>query len=83
MLKCIKVINMFKLRGKVDNSKFVIVSWPDVQELMDEDGFEDNSCLINDDKFYEIYGDSAYFVNEDWLKYVDAKNESEQASIED
>lgn len=46
---------------------FVVICWPDIQELMDMEGFEENSILINDGSLYEKYGDSAYLVNLDWL----------------
>lgn len=46
---------------------FVVITWPDIQDLMDEEGFEENSILINDGSLYEKYGDSAYMVNLDWL----------------
>lgn len=47
---------------------FVVICWPDVQELMDEEGFEENSTLINDGPLYDKYGDSAYMVNLAWLE---------------
>ena len=41
---------------------YKLVYWPEVQELMDRPGFEENSYpCISDDIF------SAYFVNIDWL----------------
>lgn len=46
---------------------FVVITWPDTQELMDEEGFEENSILINDGPLYDKYGDSAYMVNLNWL----------------
>lgn len=48
--------------------KFVVVEWPQCQELMDLPGFEENSYLINDEKGLDDFGSSAYFVNEKWLK---------------
>lgn len=47
--------------------KFVVVTWPDSQDLMDREGFRENSYLINDNKGIKDFGSSAYFVNEDWL----------------
>lgn len=49
---------------------FVVICWPDVQELMDEEGFEENSTLINDGPLYDKYGDSAYMVNLAWLEKI-------------
>lgn len=49
------------------SDRYVIVTWPESQGLMDKEGFEENACLINDDTFLEIYGPQSYFVNESWL----------------
>jgi hypothetical protein len=49
------------------NDKYEIIVWPEIQELMELDGFEDNSYLINDEKGLEEFGSSAYFVNSNWL----------------
>ena len=41
--------------------KYVVVRWPESQELMDEEGFESHSYLINDDRGLEDFGSQAYF----------------------
>ena len=46
---------------------YIVITWPEIQELMDKPGFSDNSYLINDDKGIDDFGSSAYFVDEDWL----------------
>lgn len=48
-------------------NRYVIVRWPEIQELMGLDGFTENSHLILDEKGVDEYGSSAYFVNENWL----------------
>ena len=48
-------------------NKYVVVTWPDSQALMDREGFRENSYLVNDDKGMKDFGSSAYFVDEDWL----------------
>ena len=48
--------------------KFVVVCWPESQELMDIEGFEDHSHLINDEIGLMDYGSCAYFVDEEWLE---------------
>jgi hypothetical protein len=48
--------------------KFIVVTWPESQNLMDLEGFEENCHLINDESGLDQYGSSAYFVNEDWLR---------------
>jgi hypothetical protein len=40
------------------DSAYVVVTWPDVQELMEEDWFDEEAILDVDGKF----GDSAYFI---------------------
>lgn len=56
------VINSYK-----NQDKFIVIQWPEVQNYMDIEGFNEHSCLITDDFFYSKYGDSAYFVDIDWL----------------
>jgi hypothetical protein len=45
---------------------FIIITWPEIQDYMDKPGFEENSCLINEEPFLSEYGSSAYFVRESW-----------------
>jgi L-rhamnose mutarotase len=52
---------------------FTVILWPEIQDLMDEEGFEENSLLINEGKLYEEYGDSAYMVRVSWRKSVRSK----------
>lgn len=47
---------------------YEIVCWPDIQFLMEMEGFRDNAYLINDKKGIEEFGSSAYFVKSDWLE---------------
>ena len=46
---------------------FELVTFPDVQALMELEGFEENSSLINDEPLLSEYGSSAYFVRKTWL----------------
>ena len=48
--------------------KFIVITWPEVQNYFELDGFHGNSLLINDGVLYEEYGDSAYMVRESWLE---------------
>lgn len=48
-------------------SNYVIVCWPESQRLFSEEGFEENSYLINDEQGIDDFGSSAYFVDEEWL----------------
>ena len=52
----------------MDNETFEEVWWPESQMLMELDGFEENSYLVNDDKGLLEFGSSAYFVNRKWLE---------------
>ena len=52
----------------MDNETFEVVCWPESQMLMELDGFEENSYLVNDNKGLLEFGSSAYFVNRTWLE---------------
>lgn len=41
---------------------YTVVEWPDIQMLMDKEGFDENAYLDVDCNF----GSSAYFVRYDW-----------------
>lgn len=51
--------------------KFIIITWPEIQDYMDKPGFKENSYLINEEPFFSEYGSSAYFVIESWIEDVD------------
>lgn len=51
---------------------YIVVTWPDVQELMEVGGFKENSYLINDEKGMDDFGSSAYFVDKEW--YLNSTN---------
>ena len=46
---------------------YVICTWPDVQELMELDGFRENSVLMNEPWANDLYGSQTYLVNRKWL----------------
>lgn len=41
--------------------EYILITWPDSQDLMDYDWFEE-CILMNDNKHLEEIGSSAYFV---------------------
>lgn len=49
---------------------FEVVCWPDVQHLMELEGFRENAYLVNDDKGMLEFGNSAYFVRSEWLEKI-------------
>ena len=51
----------------MDKDTFEVVCWPESQMLMELDGFEENSYLVNDDRGLHEFGSSAFFVNRKWL----------------
>lgn len=51
---------------------FEIVTWPEIQEYMEKDGFRENACLANDEHFVNVFGSSAYFVNSKWKDDIDS-----------
>lgn len=56
-----------KRSGTIKRDTYEVVCWPDVQHLMDMDGFDENSYLIDDEKGLDDFGSSAYFVDSQWL----------------
>ena len=52
----------------MDKETFEVVCWPESQILMELDGFEENSYLVNDDRGMLEFGSSAFFVNRKWLE---------------
>ena len=52
----------------MDKDTFEVVCWPESQMLMELDGFEENSYLVNDDRSLLEFGSSAFFVNRKWLE---------------
>ena len=52
----------------MDKDTFEVVCWPESQMLIELDGFEENSYLVNDDRGLLEFGSSAYFVNRKWLE---------------
>ena len=48
--------------------EFIVYPWYEVQELMELDGFKENSHVISD--LCEEYGNSAYFVRKRWLETI-------------
>jgi hypothetical protein len=47
---------------------YEVVRWPETQDLMDKEGFDEHSYLVNDEKGIDDFGFSAFFVEVDWLK---------------
>lgn len=51
---------------------YVIVGWPDIQDIMDKEGFEDNATLIEPNDSMGI-GSSTYLVDKEWLESLEEK----------
>ena len=49
---------------------YEIIQWPEIQDLMERVGFQDNAYLVNDGQGINEFGSSAYFVNKEWLNEV-------------
>ena len=64
-----KLLNNLKLY--VDNinkmTTYTVITWPEVQLLLDLEGFKEHSYLINDEQGLNDFGSSAYFVETEWL----------------
>ena len=50
--------------------EYVTMPFPEVQNLFEQEGFDDNSYLINDEKGIKDFGPCAYFVKKEWLNKV-------------
>lgn len=59
---------LYELNPQEDD--FVIITWPEIQDFMNVEGFEENSCLLNTEPMLTEYGSSAYFVRKEWLKQL-------------
>ena len=51
----------------VTMTTYTVVTWPEVQLLMDLKDFKKHSYLINDEQGLDDFGNSAYFVETEWL----------------
>jgi len=45
-----------------DAQEYILILWPDSQEYMEEDWFRDECILMNDERFLNEIGSSAYFI---------------------
>lgn len=48
---------------------YEIIDWPDIQALMELEGFEANATLIEPNDSMGI-GSSTYLVNKEWLESI-------------
>jgi hypothetical protein len=60
----------YKIKNLSDMEDYEIIGWPDIQELMDKEGFEDNATLIEPNDNMDI-GSSTYLVDKEWLESLD------------
>ena len=51
--------------------EMILVPWPEVQDYMDMEGFEEHSSLANDEFTLNKYGSSAYWIEQEWKEQVD------------
>ena len=57
-----------------DQDNFLVVEWPESQELMEHEGFMDNCTLLLNDGF----GSASYLVRRDWY----ARLQSDELNLE-
>ena len=57
-----------------DMERYVVITWPYSQSLAELDNFFEHSFLISDDTGIEVFGNSAYFVEERWLNQINSKS---------
>ena len=46
---------------------YIVVYWPETQELLEDLEFLNNAILINDADLYDEYGSCSYMVRAEWL----------------
>jgi len=51
-------------QNNLEQELYVLVGWPEVRDLMDKEGFDDNAFFRGDVAF------PAYFVNKNWYDLV-------------
>ena len=54
--------------------RYIVIIWPYSQSLAELDNFFEHSFLISDDTGIEVFGNSAYFVEERWLNQINSKS---------
>jgi len=55
---------------------FEIIGWPDIQAVMDLNGFDENATLIEPNDNMGI-GSSTYLVDKEWLESLEEEEENE------
>lgn len=51
----------------IEEDKYIVVTWPDTQDIAEWEGFSENAYLINDQQGIDDFGGCAYFVEVNWL----------------
>lgn len=51
---------------------YAIIGWPEIQDIMDEEGFDANATLIEPNDSMGI-GSSTYLVDKEWLESLDGE----------
>ena len=49
---------------------YVIIGWPEIQDIIDKEGFEENTALIEPNDSMGI-GSSTYLVDKKWFESLD------------
>lgn len=62
--------------------RYIIVTWPDSQDLMEFPGFRTQSILINDEKGFYDFGSSAYFIKKKWYEEMTKCSENHTPGCE-
>lgn len=53
----------------MNETVYIVVQWPEVQDLMEESWFDEECFLVNDDNGLTQFGSSAYFVPKHRYEY--------------
>lgn len=60
----------------MEKELFEVVCWPESQDLLEVEGFEENAYLINDEKGVLEFGSSAFFVRKEWLNAIESNDKN-------
>jgi len=66
------------IEDNTESHGYVILVWPDSQNIMGIRGMRENTALINDDKGLEEFGSSAYVVSKEWYENNPKEEMSEE-----
>lgn len=50
----------------MENNNYILLLWPEYQEIMDKENWRENAYHCGADNLYDTYHTDGYFVDKDW-----------------